>query len=156
MKSRYTIATLTILTLLTFTTTTLRAQDETKNILAVLEQFFTAINTSDSLAFNNVFLPQAHMFVSRPANDTTVYVSRSAVTPSIFRAGVELRETMRNKGVKVEVHQNIAMAWVPYDFHRNNIFSHCGIDVFTLMKTPKGWKIALIAYSVEKTGCEGW
>lgn len=156
MKARLTITTLTTITLLTFTTTILRAQTETQQVMAVLNDFFTAINTSDTAAFNKVFFKDAHMFNSRSVNDSTVYASRPAVKTSIFKPGVQYRETMRTKGVKVEIHQAIAMAWVPYDFYTNNTFSHCGIDVFTLMKTDLGWKIALIAYSVEKTECEGW
>jgi Putative lumazine-binding len=157
MKIRTIFTTFTTITLLTFAIT-LRAQDETKNVMTVLEQFFTAINTNDSASFKKIFLPAAHLFLSRPGNDTLVYASRpvAEITTSLFKAGQELRETMRNTGVKVEVHQNIAMAWVPYNFHRNKAFTHCGIDVFTLMKTTKGWKIALIAYSVEKTGCDEW
>lgn len=151
-RKHYTLITLLLLTLATRVT----AQTETQQVMAVLNDFFTAVNTSDSAAFNKVFFKDAHMFISRYVNDSTVYASRPAVKTSIFKPGVQYRETMRNKGVKVEVHQHIAMAWVPYDFYTDNTFSHCGIDVFTLMKTDSGWKIALIAYSVEKTGCEGW
>lgn len=151
-RKHYTLITLLLLTLATRVT----AQTETQQVMAVLNDFFTAVNTSDSAAFNKVFFKDAHMFISRYVNDSTVYASRPAVKTSIFKPGVQYRETMRNKGVKIEVHQHIAMAWVPYDFYTDNTFSHCGIDVFTLMKTDSGWKIALIAYSVEKTGCEGW
>ena len=151
-RKHYTLITLLLLTLATRVT----AQTETQQVMAVLNDFFTAVNTSDSAAFNKVFFKDAHMFISRYVNDSTVYASRPAVKTSISKPGVQYRETMRNKGLKVEVHQHIAMAWVPYDFYTDNTFSHCGIDVFTLMKTDSGWKIALIAYSVEKTGCEGW
>lgn len=55
---------------------------------------------------------------------------------------------------KVLVHEHIAMVWAPYDFYRNREFIHCGVNVFTLIKTGQGWKIASIAYTVKKTGCE--
>lgn len=155
MKPPFTLPLLFTLILLSITTR-VAAQTETQQVMTVLNDFFTAVNTSDSAAFNKVFFKDAHMFISRSVNDSTVYVSRPAVKTSIFKPGVAYRETMRDKGVKVEVHQHIAMAWVPYDFYVNNTFSHCGIDVFTLMKTTKGWRIVLIAYSVEKTGCDGW
>ena len=156
MKPRFSLPLLFTIILLSISTPPLHAQTETQQVMAVLNDFFTAINTSDTAAFNKVFFKDAHMFNSRSVNDSTVYASRPAVKTSIFKPGVQYRETMRTKGVKVEIHQAIAMAWVPYDFYTNNTFSHCGIDVFTLMKTDRGWKIALIAYSVEKTGCEGW
>lgn len=143
--------------LLTFTfSTSVQAQDETQSVLNVVREFFTAIGKSDSAGFHNVFLPDAHMYVARPVGDSTQYVSRAAAGRSIFKPGTTYRETMREKGVKVQVHQNIAMAWVPYDFYVNNNFTHCGIDVFTFMKTKEGWKVALLAYTVEKESCEGW
>ena len=156
MKPHITLPFFFTITLLSSTLSPLRAQTEMQQVMAVLNDFFTAVNTNDSIAFQSVFHPDAHLFISRQLNDSIHYVSLPATGYSIFRPGITYRETMRTKGVKVEIHQNIAMAWVPYDFYINNVFSHCGIDVFTLMKTSQGWKIVLIAYSVEKTGCDGW
>jgi hypothetical protein len=54
----------------------------------------------------------------------------------------------------IKIHKAIAVAWVPYEFRLDGNFSHCGIDIFTLMKTEGRWKIMSAAYSVEKDGCE--
>jgi hypothetical protein len=157
MKNKIQLSFIIILFLTLSTYATAQApQDETKNILSVIQTFFNSIEKRDTVMFNGVFLPQAHMFIARPLNDTTQYISKSAVGRSMFKSNTSYRETMRDKGVKFEVHQNIAMAWVPYDFHVNEKFSHCGIDVFTLMKTKQGWKVALVAYTVEKDGCKDW
>jgi hypothetical protein len=32
-------------------------------------------------------------------------------------------------------------------------FSHCGIDVFTFLRMPQGWKIVSLAYSIEPDAC---
>ena len=45
------------------------------------------------------------------------------------------------------------MVWAPYDFHVNGAFSHCGVDVFSLVRTAEGWRIAAVAYTVEREGC---
>jgi hypothetical protein len=44
--------------------------------------------------------------------------------------------------------------WAPYDLWVNKKFSHCGVDVFTLIKTNQGWKIASLVYTVEPDACE--
>jgi len=54
---------------------------------------------------------------------------------------------------RVEVHGPIAMVWAPYDFRRGEEFSHCGVDGFTLVRTPDGWRIAWAVYTVEREGC---
>jgi len=43
--------------------------------------------------------------------------------------------------------------WTPYDFWVDGKFSHCGIDIFDLVKTAEGWKISGATYTVERTGC---
>ncbi len=51
---------------------------------------------------------------------------------------------------KILIHKEIAVVWTKYDFHREGKFSHCGVDAFNLIKTPEGWKISGIIYTVEK------
>jgi len=54
----------------------------------------------------------------------------------------------------VLVHGPLAVVWAAYDFHRNKTFSHCGVDAFTLLRSPTGWKIATVSYTTEATGCK--
>lgn len=55
---------------------------------------------------------------------------------------------------EIKIHNGIAMAWVPYEFFVNENFSHCGIDVFTLIQASGVWKIVNASYTIDKTGCE--
>jgi hypothetical protein len=75
------------------------------------------------------------------------------VTDMKFDAKSIVKERMREQDTRVEVHERIAMVWAPYDLWVNEKYSHCGVDVFTLLKTEEGWKIASIAYTIEKKGC---
>ncbi|MEX2565593.1 MAG: hypothetical protein WD431_06600, partial [Cyclobacteriaceae bacterium] len=52
----------------------------------------------------------------------------------------------------IKIHHDIAVAWVPYELHINQVFSHCGVDVFTFLNTIEGWKIANLSYSIEPDG----
>jgi hypothetical protein len=75
--------------------------------------------------------------------------------PFSFRSkpGEIIKERMRDSDVTVQVHQNIAAVWAPYDLWINDTYSHCGVDVFTLLKSSEGWKIASLSFTVEKEGC---
>ena len=44
----------------------------------------------------------------------------------------------------------VAMVWLPYDFYQDGKWSHCGVDVFTLLKTDGSWRIATLAWSVDQ------
>ena len=56
--------------------------------------------------------------------------------------------------MEVKIHEGMAMAWVPYEFRLNAEFSHCGVDVFTLVKEDMKWKIITLAYTIDKEGCD--
>jgi len=47
----------------------------------------------------------------------------------------------------------LAMVWAPYKFYIGQTFSHCGVDVFQLMKTDKGWKIIYIVDTRRRDKC---
>jgi hypothetical protein len=55
---------------------------------------------------------------------------------------------------QVHVSGPIATLVTRYDFHLDGKFTHCGTDIFTLVKTAEGWKISGGIYTVEQTGCE--
>ena len=44
----------------------------------------------------------------------------------------------------------IASVWAPYDFYLNEEFSHCGVDLFYLVKEDAQWKIAHFGYTRDK------
>lgn len=49
----------------------------------------------------------------------------------------------------------IAMVWYPYDLYSNGEWSHCGIDIFNMVRTNDGWRIAAMLWSTEQPpACE--
>ena len=54
---------------------------------------------------------------------------------------------------EVRIHGTIATVSTPYDFHRDGKFTHCGTDVFSLVKTAEGWKIAGAMWTIQRVGC---
>ena len=44
----------------------------------------------------------------------------------------------------------VGMVWMPYDLYLNGVWSHCGADVFTLVKADGKWSIVSIAWSAEQ------
>jgi hypothetical protein len=54
----------------------------------------------------------------------------------------------------IKIDQNMAIAWTPYRFYLNNNFSHCGVNVFSLIKDDGKWKIFAIMDTRQKNGCD--
>lgn len=45
---------------------------------------------------------------------------------------------------KIEANSDIAQVWTPYEFYVNDVFSHCGVNVFQLFFDGKRWMITSI------------
>jgi hypothetical protein len=53
----------------------------------------------------------------------------------------------------IKIDGDLASVWAPYKFYLGDKFSHCGVDVFQLIKTPDGWKIIYIVDTRRKDNC---
>ena len=53
----------------------------------------------------------------------------------------------------IKIDGDLANVWAPYKFYLGDKFSHCGVDVFSLMKTSTGWKIIYIVDTRRKDNC---
>jgi hypothetical protein len=104
----------------------------------------------DGAAARAVLIPEGTIVAVRDGSPASV-TPQSAFPDRIAAANAPLRERIWDP--KVLIHGRIAQLWAPYDFHRGDTFSHCGVDSVSLVKTAEGWKIAGLTYTVETTGC---
>jgi len=122
---------------------------EEKEVLLKVQQFFDALETQDTVLFNSILLPEGQMWsISEKENSVKYSMSqfRDRLKTFINPARV-IQEKMLSSEIKI--HKQIAMAWVPYTLNISGKFSHTGVDVFTLLKTNEGWKISTIAFTMD-------
>lgn len=121
-----------------------QSMDDKKEVLKVVQTLFDAMNEADSVKAASVFLEDGHAYRVQGLTDKEVTVRESAHKNFLSRIGSwekgSIVERMWDATVMIE--DRIAMVWTPYDLYVNGNFSHCGIDLFSLIKTKKGWKIA--------------
>ncbi len=72
---------------------------------------------------------------------------------NVSLATSKVRLTERMWTPTVVLHGTIAEVHAPYDFHIDGKFSHCGTDLFTVVRATGEWRIASIIYTVQRTGC---
>ena len=123
------------------------------SIIAVVEQFFAAMEARDTATVRRLFLPNARLARLEHLPDSSAMGSSSIeeFLRQLPGARARLRERMWDP--QVLEHKGLAVLWAPYDFRLDDRFSHCGVDAFTLLRTRDGWRIADVAYTVEPTGC---
>lgn len=115
-------------------------------VLALADSALVLISASNFGAFADLMLDPA-MTIS--LGERAGKVSLGARTTAQWRSnpsGSTLLE--RGFGGKAMVEGRIAMVWLPYDFYVNGAWSHCGVDVFTMVKQDTTWKIANLAYTM--------
>jgi hypothetical protein len=135
--------------------TPLRAQSarptaEEVAVLAVIDRFMQAITTSDAAALAALRLDERAMTtMARPVAGGGIGIARRAPSMDVLPKG--LRE--RYWDPTVLVRGSIAVVWAPYEFWRDGKTTHCGVDVFDLVKQEGAWRIAHTMYTVEPDAC---
>lgn len=122
-------------------------------IVAVVQEFFDAMAAGDSALGASTLLLEGQFTSIRetPEGARTGITRHSDFLTSIASGDQARLERMWDPTVLVQ--GRVAMLWTPYDFHIDGEFSHCGIDVFSLLKTDDRWRIAGVSYTVERDDC---
>ncbi|WP_276359692.1 nuclear transport factor 2 family protein [Daejeonella sp. H1SJ63] len=126
---------------------------EEKEILLKVQQFFDALETQDTVLFKSILLPEGQLWAISEQDNNVKYTMgqfRDRLKTFINPARV-IQEKILSSEIKI--HNRIAMAWIPYTLGISGKFSHCGVDLFTMLKTNDGWKIVTTAYTIEPDGC---
>jgi hypothetical protein len=120
-------------------------------ILAVVDRFMHAVATKDPAPMTELRLEGGFNIVERPGPSGGTLVTRRAFTPGSGNRTAEYRERFWDP--IVHVRGSIAVVWTPYEFWIDGKTSHCGIDVFDMMKEQGVWKIANMMWTVEPEAC---
>ena len=128
-------------------------ENDKKIILEKVELFFQSLKKQDTALYRSLFMPEAQGWAVRVRNDSIIHSSwRTADRVKRFVNPAQIVEE-KILSCEIKVHQQIAMAWVPYTLSVSGKFSHCGVDLFTFIKTEQGWKINSCSFTVEPDGC---
>ena len=133
-----------------------RAESQTPrdSVVAAVNEFFRAMTARDTAALARVQFADGIQYAARTKGDSVAIRRGTSEGFAQQLAGMGDTYVERMWEPTVLVHGPLAVVWAPYDFHRNRTFSHCGIDAFTLLRSPTGWKIATVSYTTEATGCK--
>jgi hypothetical protein len=126
------------------------APPEQEAVLSVVDSFMTAISTNDFALMSRLRIEGGTNTVERPATAGGTLVTRRPFSPDGQKPG-EYRE--RYWDPVVHVRGKLAVVWTPYEFWQGGKTSHCGIDVFELVREDSGWRIANMMWTVEPEAC---
>ena len=121
-------------------------------VLATVQRFFDALAARDTSAVREIVLPGGVYTAVRVNADGTSRVTRLPVDDTFSKSiGPGLNERMW--APVVSRRGPIATVSAPYEFQVNGKTTHCGVDMFSLVRDETGWKIASLMWTQEAEAC---
>jgi hypothetical protein len=127
---------------------------EESAVLAALDRFVHAISAKDLPSMAAMQTPDGMTYVARPKEGGGIEIvgrPNSYWVDPARAEGPALRE--RYWSPTVLVRGAIAVVWAPYEFWTDGKTSHCGVDVFDLVKIDGEWKVSNSMWTVEPDAC---
>ncbi len=121
-------------------------------IKAVILKTFSAMKSVDSVALKSCFMSNAMLHISqvKPEGNTLREVPAAKFIQNVMtRKPGDMDERVLSWG-PILIDQEIATAWVPYEFYLNGKFTHKGIDVFIFVKSGDEFKIKTLLYNMHQ------
>jgi hypothetical protein len=121
-------------------------------IKAVILKIFSAMKSVDSVALKSCFTSNAMLHISqvKPEGNTVREVPAAKFIQNVMtRKPGEMDERVISWG-PILIDQEIATAWVPYEFYLNGKFTHKGVDVFLFVKSGNEFKIQTLLYNMHQ------
>jgi hypothetical protein len=124
-----------------------------KEVLEAVDTFFRTMTACDPDRARTVLHPEGRFFRVRQG-PTGPRLTHSDNIEYLERLGAcEETRVERIWEATVHVHGDMAAVWAPYDFWRDGAFSHCGVDLFQLVRVEGRWQIVGGAYTAETDQC---
>ena len=122
-------------------------QDE-DDVLAVADLALELITAEDFVGLTDLMIDTAVAYTGTKRDDE--YQVRTRSYKEQREAVINGDYVERGYDPTVLVSSPIAMVWYPYDFYLDGEWSHCGIDIFNLVRTNDGWRIASMMWNAEQ------
>ena len=126
----------------------LPAGTEKDEVLAVADLALERITAEDWIGLSDLMIEEAMVYVG-------------AIEDGDYRVQTRTYDETRNRPLTVDlvergwdptvmVSGTIAIVWYPYDIYVDGQWSHCGIDIFNMIRTNDGWRIAVLQYNAQQ------
>ncbi|MBP6003701.1 MAG: nuclear transport factor 2 family protein [Pyrinomonadaceae bacterium] len=144
---------ISIVVLIAATSLMAYGQTDEQSAIAVVDQLFAGMKAKNAEQIRSVFAPNVHFLAIQKPPDGKGISKSSVDTGESFvklitesNAG-EYIEKMISPEVVID--GDLAVVSGRYTFYVGDKFSHCGKDVFNLLRTEAGWKIVQGAFTLE-------
>lgn len=119
-------------------------------VRAVVEEALERVSEEDMAGLADLMLEGAAVASAGVNARTGESFHRIRTRNEIASGAPDSNLVERGFDPEVRVDGPMATVRLPYDFYEDGEWSHCGVDVFTLLRVEEGWRIATITYTVQQ------
>lgn len=132
------------------------AQTAEDSVKAAVNKLFAAMKSSDAKMLLSCFADSAILQTITNNKEGNLVVKNEDVAAFAESISKLPKDAADERIIfdLVKVDGPLAIAWTPYKFYYNKIFSHCGVNSFQLIKINSEWKIQYIIDTRRRKGCE--
>ena len=117
-------------------------------ILSVVQSLFDALAERDGETLRALLHPDVVMRSVEAASEGARSIATSTLNDLVARVeGGEEVLTERMFDPEVRVSGDLAMVWTPYDFYVGEALSHCGADVFVMVREGDVWRVTGLSWT---------
>lgn len=128
---------------------------DSEQIIATVNRVFDAMRWSDTMLAKPLFAPNCRLFTPVTSASGVTTLNEETLASFMKAIGTPRKDILDERILKhkMDIDGPLAQVWADYNLYVGGKFIHCGIDVFHLYKSNKGWKIFELADTRRKTGC---
>jgi hypothetical protein len=144
---------ITLLIFLLLSTFCNAQSDAIKNTIST---FFEGLQSSDTIIVNSVIhkdLIMQTISLNKEGKSNLRTSSKSHFLKAIASKKKEDIWFEKLLSYNIQVDENLATVWTPYEFYFNEKFSHCGVNSFQLFFNGEYWEIISILDTRRKDNC---
>ncbi len=123
-----------------------------KEIISVIDKFTEAINTKNPEIVSDILDSELDKIKFYVKNDSSYHKKSSSSLDFLKTSEKKFYERYWDPIITTD--GNIASVWAPYEFYIDDIFSHCGTNLFFLVNEQEKWRIIHYGYTIDKINCE--
>jgi ketosteroid isomerase-like protein len=141
--------------LLALSTDIFAQQTATDAVKQTVNTMFDAMRKGDSTLLKSTFAKEMVLQSVSTNKEGKAAISTDSANDFAKAIGTAHSQVYDERIVfgDIKIDGDLASVWAPYKFYLGDKFSHCGVDVFQLMKTADGWKIIYIVDTRRKDNC---
>jgi hypothetical protein len=126
-----------------------------REVIDVVRRLFDAMRAQDSAAARALFEPGARLQSVARRQGGVVTVSEDSLGMFLRAIGTPHAQTYdeRIANERVLIDEPYAVAWVDYTFYLGDQKSHCGIDMFQMVRRAGGWRIFGLTDTRRRENC---